>query len=506
MAAEEIRTGSYPELGFPPLLHDLVRNLATGRLDVREAGGERHLWLEAGQVRAVVSEVEEEKLGKWLSTRGVLEADRMAISLLQQPEGVRYGTFLVQQGLLDADRLTEELGALAVEITSRLLFAAADYRLDPADRLPSDVGSVEMSTATLLAAAARAVKDPSQLGRFADPWSFLCTAQDALLLNQKATLTPQEGFLLSRADGSLTVGRLRGVLGLPPKEVDRATAVLVIAGVAELRDVAARRGGKREPAPPVEGTGKDSASDDAAPYTPQQAREYSSVTRLAAECRQQDLYDRLGLSPGSTQDQVHSRFLEFARHYHPDRAGEPHLRSLRSELAVIYSALKEAHDILSSPELRARYDASGAKPKPTQGTDDPSAQRRAEARAELVRANVTRAKEAIRTSDFGTAVQLLDQAVRLEPQAEALLLLARLEFRNPMWTQRALDHLKHAVAVSPNFTEAWIELANYWGLRGRLERQRQCFGRILQYDPDNAEAKAALASSSLGAKKSPKAS
>ena len=85
------------------------------------------------------------------------------------------------------------------------------------------------------------------------------------------------------------------------------------------------------------------------------------------------------------------------------------------------------------------------------------------------------------------AVQLLDQAARLNPTAETLLLLARAEFKNPMWGQRALDHLKHAVALAPEFTEAWLELANFWAIRNMTDRQQQCLEKILEYDPQNVD-------------------
>ena len=47
--------------------------------------------------------------------------------------------------------------------------------------------------------------------------------------------------------------------------------------------------------------------------------------------------------------------------------------------------------------------------------------------------------ENLKLGDIGAAVQLLDQKVRYNPEPPALLMLARLEFRNPLWTQRGLD-------------------------------------------------------------------
>ena len=195
----------------------------------------------------------------------------------------------------------------------------------------------------------------------------------------------------------------------------------------------------------------------------------------------------------ATGEQIRLRFLDLVRQYHPDRAREAHLRSLRHELAGIYSALDEAYRTLGDPKKRAAYDGERQRADGKGAPANNHEQRRRGAQADLVRANISRAQELIRAGDRGMAVQLLDQAVRLDPQAEPLLLLARLELQNPMWAQRAVDHLKHAVALAPRYTEAWLELAKFWGLRGVRERQRQCINAVLAYDPGNAEATAALA-------------
>ena len=89
---------------------------ATGRLDVVAGGDRRQLWFLDGAVVAVISDAEDEKLGAWLVARGLLEPARMALSLLRQPDGVRYGAFLVREGAIDVDRLAAALEALAVSI------------------------------------------------------------------------------------------------------------------------------------------------------------------------------------------------------------------------------------------------------------------------------------------------------------------------------------------------------------------------------------------------------
>ena len=474
--------------GLPPLMRELYRLLVSGRLDVTGGGATRHLWFEAGQVRAVMSEVEEEKLGKWLVSRGILEASQMALSLLRQPEGVRFGTFLVQEGVLTVKALEQELETLSVTIVSLMLVEPGEYRFTDGEKLPMDAASIGMTTASLLAAAVRGVRDEAAIKRFIDPLGYVWTAQDALLQYQQIQLNPQEGYLLSRVDGTSTAAQLQRLVPMPGGEFSRALAALLVAGVLEIRDTSSAR-----PLSPtrVESTPEPPAEEELQ-YSAQQQREYADVLRLANEIRHKDYYRRLGLSPGATQDQIHSRFLEFAKLYHPDRAREAHLLSVRNELAAIYSAVQEAYDTLGNPERRPRYEQT-LHESSTQNIDSyKEEQRRRAARGAVVDANVSRAKELARVGDVGMAVQLLDQAVRLNPQAETLLTLARLEFKNPMWSQRALDHLKHAVALAPDYTEAWLELANFWGTRNKPDRQRQCLERILESDPHNEDVKATL--------------
>jgi curved DNA-binding protein CbpA len=423
--------------GLPPLLRELYRRLVSGRLDVSGGGATRRLWFEAGQVRAVVSEVEEEKLGKWLVGRGVLDGSQMALSLLRQPEGVRFGAFLVQEGALTVKVLEQELETLSVTIVSRMLVEPGEYRFNDGERLPMDAASIGMTTASLLAAAVRGVPNDADVKVFINPSGYVWTAQDALLQYQQIQLTPQEGYLLSRVDGTSTAAQLQRLVPMPGGEFSKALAALLVAGVLEIRDTSSTR--------PLVPTKVQSAAEPPAEeelqYNAQQQREYADVLRLANEIRHKDYYRRLGLSPGATQDQIHSRFLEFAKLYHPDRAREPHLLSVRNELAQIYSAVQEAYDALGNPEKRASYERTLRDSSSQQIDAYKEEQRRRAARGAVVDANVSRAKELARAGDVGMAVHLLDQAVRLNPQAETLLTLARLEFKNPMWSQRALDHL-----------------------------------------------------------------
>ena len=90
------------------------------------------------------------------------------------------------------------------------------------------------------------------------------------------------------------------------------------------------------------------------------------------------------------------------------------------------------------------------------------------------------------------AHRMLSRAVEAAPDADSLVLLAEIEVANPLWRQKALDHLKQALEIEPRLTSAWLGLGNYWSLRGQPDKQCRCLEKILSYDPNNREVRSAL--------------
>ncbi len=107
-------------------------------------------------------------------------------------------------------------------------------------------------------------------------------------------------------------------------------------------------------------------------------------------------------------------------------------------------------------------------------------------------ASVPLAKQFIAAGELRKARLMLEQLVEQAPDAEALVTLATLEIDNPKRQPDALDHLKRALELAPQHTEAWLLLANYWGLKGQADKQRRCLEKILTYDKANRDARDAV--------------
>lgn len=66
------------------------------------------------------------------------------------------------------------------------------------------------------------------------------------------------------------------------------------------------------------------------------------------------LYEVLGIDRRSTPEEIKSAYRRLAMVHHPDRQGDP----------VQFKLVKEAYEVLSDPERRARYDETGATDQP----------------------------------------------------------------------------------------------------------------------------------------------
>src|SRR5437879_12761575 len=61
-------------------------------------------------------------------------------------------------------------------------------------------------------------------------------------------------------------------------------------------------------------------------------------------------YEVLGVKPDATPDEIHQAYRKLAKEFHPDlNPGKPAAEAR-------FKAVSAAHDILSDPEKRARYD------------------------------------------------------------------------------------------------------------------------------------------------------
>ena len=70
----------------------------------------------------------------------------------------------------------------------------------------------------------------------------------------------------------------------------------------------------------------------------------------------QDYYQTLGVSRTASPDEIKKAFRRLARQYHPDL----HSGSKKAEMEKKFKELNEAHEVLSDPDKRKKYDQYGS--------------------------------------------------------------------------------------------------------------------------------------------------
>jgi curved DNA-binding protein CbpA len=180
-------------------------------------------------------------------------------------------------------------------------------------------------------------------------------------------LTPVEGFLLSRIDGSTSWRTLCHIGGLSPLEVDRALERFEAQGVIVVekeKPKARARGEERAPAPPPK---------PAVPKGEVDARLGISVElqRRILEFEQQlerPYHELLGVERNADTKEIKRAYFRLSREYHPDRYFRRQIGHFGARLERIFRKVAEAYELLSDPTTRAEIERSLASmPGPAEG-------------------------------------------------------------------------------------------------------------------------------------------
>lgn len=165
-------------------------------------------------------------------------------------------------------------------------------------------------------------------------------------------LTPTEGYLLSRVDGSTSWSLLREIGGLPGPEVDRLleqwlkAGVLVIDGEDPASD-AAPAGAGIEALPPAR---IDAQLDIAV--------EIQREILAFEERLTQPYHEILGVPSDAGTPRIKKAYFTLSKKFHPDRYFRKNLGPFEVRVERIFKKVLEAYELLSDPMTRAEVQRS----------------------------------------------------------------------------------------------------------------------------------------------------
>jgi hypothetical protein len=169
------------------------------------------------------------------------------------------------------------------------------------------------------------------------------------------------------------------------------------------------------------------------------------VAALVREVGGATFYELLAVGPAASPEKVHEGYERVARLVHPVHAVYLGLEGREGVLEVLFERATAAYITLSHPGRRRDYDrelgpagwaASGA-----------PAKSRGEENRDRARSNYNRAVALVAKEDFHFAVELLREAVRIDPQAKYYVLLADLQTKNDLWLRHAADSYSRALEL-----------------------------------------------------------
>lgn len=192
------------------------------------------------------------------------------------------------------------------------------------------------------------------------------------------SLTPEDCFLLSQVDGTVSVADLVQKTGLPAKDVEHALERLISLGVLRVGEPASfvRSSKKSTAEPPVDGArpegpelpmvGPDDPRIDGDHSIPVPTQRWL----LALEDGQQVMnpFEFLGLRPTDDVAEIRRAFRAMSRRLHPDSYFRCELGRFRDVLSTLFRRARFYESQLRKPEVRALYVRPAS---PNQPTEEP---------------------------------------------------------------------------------------------------------------------------------------
>jgi tetratricopeptide (TPR) repeat protein len=515
----------------PGLLREIYVGRRSGVLSLARGEECQRLRFRRGHIVNADTNVVAGRLGEMLVRRGLLsEADLARATEVVVRQKRRLGEVLAELGLIDAKGLEDAI-ALHVHETLARVFTWPDgvysFKEEHEDG-PGQELTLKVSTGELILAAVGAVRDPEVVrSLLGDMERVLAPSSDPLLRFQQLTLSPADGFVLSRVDGLTTAREIVEMIPLPEEQAQRSLLALLSTGAVEYaagrrpRDAAAA-------APPVKPAAAAAPTPEPAPVPPPAPvvpeppppPAEAPVDEKAAGRRREILeafeglkgrnhFEVLGLSRSAGEAEVKDAYFRLAKRFHPDVHHGASLGDLRDELEAVFIRLGEAYEVLRDTRKRSDYEERLGRPRPRpaseaggpagagpEGRASPEPPRDESEEAQRAEESIRRAGKLFEQEKYWDAIQLLEPAAvaaRGKARLNARVLLARCLLKNPNWKKRAEEMLLAVTRDEPQAIQAWAVLGALYAEKGMRARATAMYRRALELNPDHEEAKLYLA-------------
>ncbi len=485
--------GSVALKPIPFVLKEIHQDLKSGELILKKGNEQRIIYFKEGNIAHISSFHSTEKLGLFLVKENIINEEKLKEVINFYKEGQLFGEFLVSMNVIDKNTLEENLKNYHAYLLTKILFWEDGAFIFNEKFFEKDKRFIDISFANLILKASRFLNDESTLRKFfGEDKHFLCFSPNPINLLQNLSLEPEEFFILSRIKGVISLQELLSICSNIRIKVLRLTFALLISGVLEAlnREEALERQMEAERISTSLLNIAIEAKEEYEESLPERIRQKRDfIKSLKEKIKEVDYYKLFNLSPGATIQDIYQRYLEYMRIVHPDNSFQEGLKDLREDMLEISSALLKAYQILSNPHSRANYDLIYKGEKSLLKED----LQRKMLQKDIAQKNFEKAKEYMAAEDYHSALKLLEEAYRFDPDnSEILLSLVNLETKNPNWIKRASDRLIAHLENNPELEEGWLVLSTIYLSRGMVQKAKACVQKVIELNKDNERAKRVL--------------
>jgi curved DNA-binding protein CbpA len=500
--------GTLEQDQLPEVFHSLAWSEESGVLQLTQDFTSKHIYFGEGSIVFARSNQHPDRLGELLVRRDRITRTQLAdASNRVRASGRKLGAVLVQMGLMsDEDVRTWVADQMRGIIHPLFGWSSGEYCFREKSNPVAQDLVVELPTIPTILEGTRHIESPEKvLLSLGDLSRVVSYSTDPWMHSHQVSLTPHEGFVLSRVDGQSSIRDVMAVTPLPEEETLRCLYALISAGFLEF----GAKGRNLAPSKPLRRVFEMSlllSSRESVPSRPPEAESAASVeerkTREEILAKHASLsgctfYDCLEVRPMSKDAEIRRAYLTLVKKYHPDRHRSEHVRDLQRLLQEIVAKATEAYEALYNPSSRRGYDQSLRSEAPR--GDAMAAPIEAPVAApptpaETVAARYYREATAyLARKDFHEAVRLLEEVVQLDPtRAEYHRALAQALGNNPKWRKEAEAHYRKAMKIDPFDQDSILGLATLYETLGMKRRAKPLFALALDLDPDNHMVRAKL--------------
>ena len=484
--------GTLDTIHITEVLHELRSAHESGVLRVSREGCEKRVYLKGGEVVFASSDAEDERLGAMLVRAGKIRpADLELACKVRDASQLRLGRTLVELGYVSETDLDAQVKDQVESILRSVIpWRSGRYRAEIGPvRLDNDLSRSDISTENILLECMRDLDDGEVIRRgIGDLDAPLTLARDVSWVGSHLHLTSEEGFVLSRVDGTSTAREIARLSPMGEDETLRCICALVVAGVLDVHSSS-----RPKPAERLETVKLDPPQEEK--LSPEAARFRETMLAKHARAHEMTYYELLEVAPTASPQAIKAAYFKLAKKLHPDHRAGLKIGDPDGKFNDLYLAVKAAYEVLSNEAERRRYDFSLESRAPRhEGADDASAPATAPPpptfdAVQMARLHYANGQRFFQEKRFHEAIEELQNAVRFDGgRPEYHRLLGQALAMNPKWRRRAEEHFLHVLARDRFDIETMLALGDLYESGGMETRARKMYETVLGLDPENERA------------------